>query len=138
MPTPKLKNLLGNGYFPPELPTSFSSSEFAEKATKLAKHFPENFISHSESISIRKVGNIRRQFKLPNPVNQYLLTNCLINHWTDLSKHYKKSSLSNLLIDFNFTGSGRPYMPDFKRFSENKTLITSSHKTVLKTDYARF
>ncbi|MBL7738445.1 MAG: RNA-directed DNA polymerase [Chitinophagaceae bacterium] len=97
-----LKNLIKYGYFTEELPPAFNTLLFGDNVRRVQsiiasldsrekkKLNETNFVTYS----IPKVGIHRRLNGIPNPYHQFLLSNAIYRNWSQIKKHYKKSSLS--------------------------------------------
>jgi hypothetical protein len=88
--------LLCDGYFPVQLPPSFSTVSIRGAVSALSGSFPASkiFQSECETFSVARGGHRRRTTKLPNPISQFLLARCVADNWSEIAKHLKKSKLS--------------------------------------------
>lgn len=87
--TPTLESILGRGYFPVELPPPFSTMEFGSYASSLNSHLPFNTnddyrISRPEIFNLARAGSLRRELSIPNPIHYSLLTEFVLQNWSDL------------------------------------------------------
>ncbi|MFT6118930.1 MAG: hypothetical protein ACJAXK_000868 [Yoonia sp.] len=73
----RLKLLLGNGYFPAELPPPFNTRDLAKYRAALVKAWPaasDPKKSMPCHFSIPRIGFKRRKLALVNPISQFLLS----------------------------------------------------------------
>lgn len=117
----ELKKLIRSGFFLKELPPPFNTNSFADliddivdewnntfnsKTTKLStesgsefKRRRNDFITKYSSsreveYSISKGKLARRMLKIPNPKHFTALSKEIIDNWTDIEDHFKKSNFS--------------------------------------------
>jgi len=142
-----IKDLLGKGYFPKELPPPFTTRDFADKfglietawncmPTGTRKKYKE---SKCVNYSIPKVGYSRRNLGIPNPLHQSILSKSICDHWAEIDGVYNgsKISASKPVID----SSGKRAVKNLKTFKEFKKegLMDSFDKLYeVKTDLSRF
>ena len=87
--TPTLESILGRGYFPRELPPPFSTLEFGSYAGSLPSSLPfdtrdDYRISRPEIFNLARAGSLRRELSIPNPIHYSVLTEFVLQNWTDL------------------------------------------------------
>jgi hypothetical protein len=90
---------LSRGYFPKELPPPFRSSSFARIVQKNLATLPGQFGDAKNraltvSYNMARVGILRRELGVPNPINYYRLSREILDNWKDLRAHYAKGSFS--------------------------------------------
>src|SRR5579871_159058 len=93
-----LKALLGRGYFPEELPPSFTTESFGAFAATNPKSF-DAFVSQPSRFkgvdySASKSGFRRRPFVVTHPISQYFVAKFISENWATLEAHYKISPFS--------------------------------------------
>jgi Reverse transcriptase (RNA-dependent DNA polymerase) len=93
-----LDDLLGLGYFPRELPPSFSTRELAARLLANADAWPARFgpgrAARMCTYSLAKPGGLRRKLSVPNPVPHIVLCEFLATRWKDLRHHTRASAVS--------------------------------------------
>ena len=105
-----LPSFLGRGFFPSEMPPSFTTAEFADAVTRPGVVLPPGFSRPPEAAlcnhSLARAGNarFRRRLSLVNPINYYALANCIATNWAALSAHLGASQLSASLPTFTPAG----------------------------------
>ena len=84
----RLKRLIANGYFPSELPPTFTSKDFGAHAIELAALWTpvqiKRFWTKPEHYSIPKYGDARRILSIVNPINQLLVSRLISENWNDI------------------------------------------------------
>lgn len=89
----RAEELLKRGYFPKELPPSFSSEHFGRVASSLTVSAPNDW-TQPVILNLARPGNLRRRLGIPNPFSQlHLAAQCEVG-WTALAAHLKKSRIS--------------------------------------------
>jgi hypothetical protein len=104
MHTPSLVNLLGKGFFPRELPPTFSTQSYANFALGTAAGWgaaARKLWTRCTPHNLARPGGLRRPLKIPNAVSYFFLAELIANHWHDIVNHTWKVRLS----------ASRPYVP---------------------------
>lgn len=142
-----LKRLLGAGYLPEVLPPCFASDSFGAAFT-LGKIIPSEF-THAKGSSIpesskcvrynqARVGGMRRQFSVPNPVHFYRLANCFLANWGDIESQAKSSPIS---LTKPVIAVGKHCLKpsiDFRDRPPHRARVRATARYVLRCDIARF
>lgn len=140
----KSEILLEKGYFPSQLPPSFTSKKLASNlpALQLAWKVGDKGVKapscKPELFSVARVGHQRRVTSITNPVAQTFLSACVAKYWDDLSAHYQKSNLSVSRPSFDSEGSRAASIPSMQTLHEQKILDSAGYKYMLRTDISRF
>ncbi|MDQ1231406.1 RNA-directed DNA polymerase [Sphingomonas sp. SORGH_AS_0879] len=147
----RLKILIGRGYFPKELPPPFTTQRFSDKLDQiiplLSAHeaglnaqqrraYPP--LSRFARFNMARKGHSRRMLGVPNPINQYYISDLIAEHQDKLEN---LSGLSNLsLTTVNIVeGDGRAVaMPKISRLGEIRIKAYSTTKVILQTDVLSF
>ena len=110
-----LSEILANGYFPAELPPSFTTASYSKALATAA--VPLAGFLHPKTaqlcnFSLARAGNarFRRRLSLVNPANFYHLAKLVADNWPVLSQHMKTSMLS-MSSAFYRSNSGRALSP---------------------------
>lgn len=142
--TERLRALLGAGYFPDELPPSFTTADFAKyrravgNAWANLQNYPQYPKTSPERFSIPKVTEWRRELAIVNPIAQYHVAKLIADEWQQISRH---------LTSYNFgveevaikSGENRAVStPDFRLVSLRHSEISAIHNHALAADISRF
>lgn len=92
----KIKELLEKGFFPVQLPPSFTTRKFSENYKKFegrwsAQRDPE---TRAEKFSVARSSYYRRVTSIVNPVSYFFLTKEISTYWSEIEKHFRKSNIS--------------------------------------------
>ena len=140
----RLKALLGIGYFPDELPPSFTTGDFAKyrRAIGVAwaalQNYPNYPKTSPERYSIPKVIDWRRELAIVNPIAQYHVAKLIADDWQQISKHLTSCSfgVEELVIKFNASRAVSTW--DFRLVSLRHCEISAIHNHALVADISRF
>ena len=94
----RLKALLAAGFFPEELPPSFTTADFAKyrraigTAWAALPNYPQYPKTSPERFSIPKVTEWRRELAIVNPIAQYHVAKLIADDWQQISKHLSSCS----------------------------------------------
>ena len=88
---PTLKDVLGRGFLPQELPPPFNSlslGKFAQSRGLTALPFDTSLqkTSRPELYNLARAGSFRRELAILNPIHFGMLVECLIANWKQISK----------------------------------------------------
>ncbi|MDB5235081.1 MAG: RNA-directed polymerase [Hymenobacter sp.] len=130
-----LKNLLSRGYFPRELPPSFTTTSFANKLTIIESEWnlldKKTREKHSETkcvdYNIPKVGLSRRRISIPNPLSQWMLAKCIVDNYTEIEKFFISKTSASLPV----------YMPTGSRSVRTKLTYGDFRKSGTLDSYAK-
>ena len=139
-----VRNLLGIGYFPKELPRPFRTVTLAALLTDSSINKPTAFINGKRSAkmcchNLARPGSLRRKLGIPNPVLHYNLCFDIESHWSDISTHIRKSTLSSSKPSVQ-DGSQRALASSVPKshLPLERASIRSTSRFILKTDISRF
>jgi hypothetical protein len=140
----RLRRLVGNGYFPAELPPPFTTADFAKDAGEYAASWDgekigNKFWTRPESYSMPRYGHARRTLSIVNPVNQLHVSNLISKNWLGIRKRLKRSKITEFDAQIVMKGSGRAVTGvDFDGVARRRAEILGSYGRYVKTDVARF
>lgn len=139
----RLQRLLSAGYFPSELPPTFTTYKFglyahefkhAWQGKKIAK-----FWTKPEQYSVPRYGLARRQLSIVNPVNQLYVAQLISDNWFEIRKRLHRSLISEFHPKLNLKGNGRAVTGvDFDGVARRRLQILGSFGRYVRTDIARF
>jgi hypothetical protein len=141
-PAPTLKDLLGRGFLPQELPPTFNSltlGQFVESRGAAALPFDtsQNRTSHPEIYNLARAGSFRRELSILNPIHFAFLAECVVSNWKNISKLTKsKLSLTSPTPTPDGRAISRLYPLDI--LPKRRAEVRSQGAFLLKTDVARF
>lgn len=141
-----LKMLLAKGYFPSELPASFTTQSYAAAICDHALPGKKPFTYGSKGpkynskcavFNLARRGKLRRTLSIPNPINYYHSAKSISDNWTDIETHYNKSdqSISRPVVD---TYRALGWEKGFARLPDKKLITRSSSKYILQADISNF
>ena len=144
--TNMLKELLGKGYFPREIPIPFTSAKYADVmcSPTLPKLSPfsygkkgPNYNSKCASFNLARRGNLRRVLSIPNPINQFHTAKSISDNWALVDSHYNKTnqSISKPVKD---DIRALTWEKGFAQLSDHKLITRSSSKFILQADINNF
>lgn len=92
----RTKILIEHGFFPVQLPPSFSTKIFSEKYKEIegvwnAQKPP---YTRAEKYSVARSSYYRRATSIVNPIGYYFIAKEIDKHWDKIEKHYKQSKIS--------------------------------------------
>ena len=92
-----LSSLLERGYFPYELPPPFRTRSFAAALQGASE--PSEFLlspryGKPAIHNVVRVGGLRRQLSVPNPIHYFRIAKLVIDEWPTISAHCASSRLS--------------------------------------------
>ncbi len=89
----RFERSLAHGYFPAEVPPSFSTAAFATKASGLTQ-VAGRPRTNPVRFSLARAGGLRRATELPNPLAQIKLASLCSKNWRDLQRLTARSPIS--------------------------------------------
>jgi hypothetical protein len=138
----RLKLLLGQGYFPEELPPPFTTTDFAKFRASIGTSWAANPNSYPKSVaerySVPRQKGPRRELSIVNPVAEYHVAKLIADHWVELKRHLQSGSLSVEPPDITDGAERAIPRPDFNLVALRRTEITALYSHVLKADISRF
>lgn len=140
---PTVQSIISKGYFPVELPPYFNTEVYGNFLAANASALPSSFrddklISKSATHNLARRGTLRRELRIPNPINYYMLASFVVDNWTILERHASQSPFSlTTPVDAAYDRAiGRRC--DFNERPKHMTRIRSTSRYILQTDINRF
>jgi hypothetical protein len=141
----RAKLLLAKGYFPSQLPPSFTCEDFSNKHLLLKRAWagkaePRGLAEgpQPEPFSVARAGHSRRTTALVNPVTQLRLSEFIANHWRRIEKTVGQSSISLSKPLLQSGGRRAIDLPSSKHLLEKRLLLSPGYKYALVTDISQF
>ena len=140
----RLKALLGAGYFPEELPPSFTTADFAKYRRAIGnawaglQNYPDYAKTSPERFSIPKVTDWRRELAIVNPIAQYHVAKLIADDWPQISKHLTSYSFGVEEIVIKSDEIRAVSTPDFRLVALRHSEISAIHNHALVADISRF
>ena len=140
-------SIVKKGYFPRELPPPFTTRMYGNLVYSKRPAFPEAYNGASKPLflslcsphNLARVGALRRELQIPNPVNFLQLATQTETDWVQLAAHCGKSKLSLSTPDLTTTGGraiGRKR--SLNELPNSRAAIRATARYVLKTDISSF
>ncbi len=137
-----LRDLLGKGYFPKELPPPFTTDSYAACLTNPMTPPPPGFGTaqpHSPCCdhSLLRIGRLRRHLKIPNPAHFYLLAGHVVTNWVALEAAARRSPYS---LSLPTTGGDRAITPehDLRDRPLHRAQLRAGGRYLVQADIQRF
>jgi len=136
-------DLLSRGYFPEELPPPFYSQDYATKVIANMASLPPAFTNPGTaktiSHNLMRVGKLRRQLGIPNPVHFFCLCREFELNWVTIDQAIQQTQLSKSTPKIG-PQSGRALITSsgHKDLLPLRASVRSRSKYILKTDITRF
>lgn len=140
----RLKALLGAGYFPEELPPSFTTANFAKYRRAIGRAWAElqndrKYPStNPERFSIPKVTDWRRELAIVNPIAQYHVAKLIADEWQQINKHLTSCSFGVEEVVIKSDENRAVPTPDFRLVALRHSEISALHNHALVADVSRF
>jgi len=140
----RLELLLSSGFFPAQVPSCFTSDQFATAATSLGKKWrainPNRCKEECayERYSVARVGHNRRPICIPNPAAQYFLADCISNNWRIIKGKLSRSKLSVSIPKLGEEVGRSIGITPIRELNEIKLLQSVKHRYCLTTDISQF
>jgi hypothetical protein len=133
-------DLLARGYFPKELPPPFQTEDFADRVLGSIGPLPDSFghrgiRARACQHNFARVGALRRQLSIPNPVTQYQVSVLIGRHWPRLERVIKRSRLSQ---SAPIPGSLRAFPVPTTNLVALRAENRATARHVLTSDVSRF
>ena len=90
----KLHSFLAKGYFPRELPPTFTTRSYARYAKTVGSSWPTGEWTRCVEHSLARPGGLRRPLKIPNPLTFFRLARILTENWSEIRTHTWRERLS--------------------------------------------
>ncbi|WP_152616619.1 RNA-directed DNA polymerase [Sphingomonas sp. ERG5] len=145
------EKLISSGYFPKELPPPFSTVLMSQKIgqmaldwaaivaalpTKERKFHPK--LSKPTRFDVARKGHARRMLSIPNPLNQYYLSDFIAENWTKIDELCSSSKISITNVNINTADGRSVVLPPLSDLSDKRTLMLTTSRAVLQTDVLSF
>ena len=138
----RLQRLLEVGFFPYDLPPSFTSSDFAKFRKHLKKTWPtqdlKQFVSAPEFYSVPRFGRARRRFSIINPINHFKVSALIADEWVDVRAFLRKSKVSEFKPIFDLEENRTFFGIDFGLIERRTIELLSTYRSCLRTDISRY
>ncbi len=132
-------DLLSRGYFPKELPPTFSTEAFASRVLYAIGGMPVFLSNYREAElcphSVGRIGGFRRTLSIPNPIPYLQLCLLIGRNWSRISGRIRQSPLS---ISYPVVNQERAVVPGEKDLSRERVRIRRSANYVAVADISRF
>ncbi len=140
-----LRRLLSHGFFPRELPPTFSTVSFGSRVARNWATRPPKFgdgtkPSRDLRHSLARSGLLRRQLGVPNPIAYTGLSAEIADAWRDLDARIRRSPLSRSRPIFHRRGA-RAFLPQVSRQASLipiRANIRAGQRLIVSTDVTRF
>lgn len=145
-----LIDLLGRGYFPKELPNPFGTNSYAIALTGNPAALPQRFrinlqrrsrcpqIGELLNYSHARVGFLRRQLSIPNPVSHFLLCREIDANWTALQPFIGGTALAATAPTQSAQGRAIVGVQPFAAKPSLAVQTRLNNRYILRTDISRF
>ena len=141
----ELQALLSRGYFPRELPPTYTTERFGhvidDNWHDLRRFFQDTGIrAQPLRHSLARTGFLRRTLTLPNPVTHASLCAEIVSGWPDLQHAIARGRFSQSKPEFNPKGgrSVLPSVPIQSALIPLRAAIRAGARVILRTDISRF
>lgn len=139
------ERLLTHGYFPQELPPTFTTNAYgrfiANNWSSIREQFSSGSLKNAVCIphSAARSGIFRRDLDVPNPIVFPFLCLEMADNWSDIDKLIRRSSWSTTMPIYN-EANGRPFLPmvPFGRLAPVRAKVRTNARFIAKTDISRF
>jgi hypothetical protein len=142
-----LHALLSKGYFPNELPPSFTTTNYADALVPPTGHAPPATFANAKSgklssFSLARGGNFRfrRRLSLVNPIHFYNLSQRIESAWGPLSAHVNQSplSFSKTVVDPTYHRAIRPNFKSQRDLLPTKARNRAGCGAIVLADISEF
>lgn len=159
----RIRALLGKGYFPKELPISFTTSDFGAHSvdilsewkassvftenntrSKVNKKKKKNAFNYGiqecsvEVISSPKRNHERRDIHITHPIPQAILAHEISLNWSSILKYLPQDSRSIDRLEISDNGSRGLLEIDFALHRQKKAYIEAQSDWIMRTDITRY
>lgn len=139
----RLRRFLEAGYFPLELPPTFSTRNFGREAFQLSRLWTgqqlRSFRSSPERYSVPRAGRIRRQLEIVNPINQLHVADLISANWDDILARIRRSGTTVYRAQFQVRLNARCLAGvNYDEADRRKIQILAQHGRYIQTDIVRF
>nr|WP_314642812.1 RNA-directed DNA polymerase [uncultured Pseudomonas sp.] len=135
----RIKELLGKGFFPVQLPPGFTSKTLAAKYKKIQGKWEaqKQIDTQIEKFSVARSSYYRRVTSIVNPINFFFLVRDIDRYWSKIQLHYRKSKLS-LSIPKIDPSLRAIKISKFSDLYEAKITRSTGYRFVLVTDISSY
>jgi len=133
-----LESLLSRGMFPRELPTAFSSADFASKRGRLNSDSKEKRWRAPAVFNLARPGDLRRRLSIPNPFSQVALARACQDNWAELQLHFERSSISLSKPRAQGTGRAIGLSKGYRTLAAERASRMTRGKYVVLADISQF
>lgn len=143
MADPTLTDLLQHGYFPKELPPTFTTEGFGSTALAHSARLDGAFNTCKTANVCRyhfaRPGTLRRVLGVPNPIHQFQIAKEISSHWTEITQSIERSTLS-ISAPVGAATSGRAVEPRIsrKQILDQRLQYRASSRFMLQADISQF
>lgn len=135
---PTVSDFLARGYFPRELPPSFSSASFANA---IERERPPTANLKSAKLCVHNMarpGSLRRRLGIPNPFHYHQLVQAIVKYWDSIATHIERSPFS--VSKPTSEGRDRAVVPTnmFDEMSKRQHAIRATTSLVVHADVSQF
>ena len=136
----RLKLLLGNGFFPPELPPPFNTIELGTYRKFIFDNWPSQQPPKTapEIYNIPRLGWKRRNLSIVNPISQFFLSKKISDEWVQIRNHLRLGTAS---LDHAYLQKGTERAipkPDFSKIEFMKLKAGGDFDHILISDISRY
>lgn len=141
-----LEDLVIIGYLPEELLPVFTTEDLKPLLPDIIRDLDrfnplkggdiKKKVSKCVTFSIPKASGYRRTLSIPNPLHYIRLSNTIVNHWADISRHTESSIVSGSRL--NNGGVRAIEKPNFEEFINQRIIRAVGNRYLLKIDISRF
>lgn len=140
---PQLSALTGRGFFPKELPPTFTTESFgtlcaAYESKNLSFDCSKEKSSSKPSMFyLARAGDLRRDLAILNPIHYALLCKCVIENWSAIEKKFQ-SAISSTTPRVSLDGRAIERLHSLDSIPERRAASRKLGRFLLKTDISRF
>ncbi len=140
---PNIESIISRGYFPRELPPSFTTSIYGlfleSNISTLPACFNQNNAPAKISIhNLARGGTLRRKLGIPNPVHYYQLTSFVVDNWQELHRHASLSRFSMTTPVEGFLKRAIERQHSLNERTIRRAQLRSTSKYILQADINHF
>lgn len=140
---PTLSSLLGRGYFPKELPPTFTSVSFGafckayeNKELSFDCKKPRSS-SKASMFYLARAGDLRRELAILNPIHYALLCKTIVDYWAEIERSFQ-SDISSTTPRVSAEGRAIERSRFLDSIPEQRAATRKLGRFLLKTDISRF
>ena len=140
---PQLSSLTGRGFFPKELPPTFTTESFGrfcgtyESKALSFDCSKEKSSSKPSMFYLARAGDLRRDLAILNPIHYALLCKCVIDNWPAIATRFQ-STISSTTPRVSPNGRAIERLHFLDSIPERRAASRKLGRFLLKTDISRF